>query len=344
LDWVRFKKRIKFLFTLVLHVSFFQAKALARRVLKIKRDISYQVVRKINYHQSQSVVSKDLIIKKKYGSTNPKRERLCLFASYDRDGIIDDYLVNYLSKLHELDCDIVFTTCAHSLPLDQLVKIEKYCVTIIHRENLCMDFGSWKIGMDSVDNIAGYSQVILANDSVYGPFNDLGRVVREMSGKNLDMWGITDCKTPEYHLQSYFLFLDKSLVKSQFFKDFWNNFKFFQSKAVVIGEYEVGLSRAAIRAGFKLGAYCPSDEIVGYIEKNHSDYYYLDKIDITLLNSSHFFWKFLIQDFNCPFLKIELVRDNPMKIEGVDDWEKVVEKNSSYDLTMIKNHLSRTRA
>lgn len=45
----------------------------------------------------------------------------------------------------------------------------------------------------------------------------------------------------------------------------------------------------------------------------------------------------------CPFLKIQLLRDNPMRVPDLDDWESVVGEVSSYDLDLIRNHLSRVK-
>ena len=52
------------------------------------------------------------------------------------------------------------------------------------------------------------------------------------------------------------------------------------------------------------------------------------------LNPTHFLWGTLIA-MGCPFLKRELLRDNPARIPGVLRWEKVVRSVSDYDPDLI---------
>ena len=57
------------------------------------------------------------------------------------------------------------------------------------------------------------------------------------------------------------------------------------------------------------------------------------------LNQLHFYWDELIVKNKCPFLKIELLRDNPQGVD-IKGWKDIVKK-TGFDMTLIENHLSR---
>ena len=60
------------------------------------------------------------------------------------------------------------------------------------------------------------------------------------------------------------------------------------------------------------------------------------------VNTTHHFWKEILISGKVPFIKIELLRDNPMKMD-IDDFEHTIQKVSHYDTDLIKNHLTRMR-
>ena len=42
-----------------------------------------------------------------------------------------------------------------------------------------------------------------------------------------------------------------------------------------------------------------------------------------------------IGEFGCPFLKIELLRDNPKNISNLEGWRSVVAQHSEFDCDLI---------
>ncbi len=64
--------------------------------------------------------------------------------------------------------------------------------------------------------------------------------------------------------------------------------------------------------------------------------------DLTKANPTHYFWKELITKHRMPFLKVELLRDNPAGID-ISGWEEVVKSCSNYNVDLIKRHLARVK-
>lgn len=48
------------------------------------------------------------------------------------------------------------------------------------------------------NKLTGYDELILANDSFYGPFDDVGRIFPEMESCRLNSWGLMKCGAGAY--------------------------------------------------------------------------------------------------------------------------------------------------
>lgn len=269
------------------------------------------------------------------------KKRLCIFSHFDKYNKIDPYVVNYLQSLFSIQCAIVFVSTCSELSAEDILKVKPYVSKIILRKNFGLDFGSWKKGLSYVKDIHIYSQIILGNDSVYGPLFDLNDAFCKMKKQHVDIWGVTDSEESAYHLQSYFLVFNNQRAIS-FFTEFWKRFKFVENKQYIINHYEVGLSQKALQKKLRIKAYCEYSEIrKKYSLKNENSEVVLKKKFV--FNPMHHFWKIIIDEFKCPFIKIELLRDNPFKIHDINSWPYVLKKSSTYNQNLIINHLNRIK-
>jgi lipopolysaccharide biosynthesis protein len=292
--------------------------------------------------------------------------RLCVFVHFDKDNLVDDYVYEYLRGLRQVASKIIFVTTSKIADFS-LVSLEKLCDQVIVRENIGYDFFSWKTGLNSM-NIDKFDEIILANDSCYGPLFSLENVFNKMSQKKCDFWGITYNLQIQYHLQSYFLVFRKSVVQSEIFDKFWSEMKIIENKSEIIQNYEVGLSQQLIQAGFKpcsffewtlrsgvhfvfdlirqhkqfikgvlLCKFLPNHPIAQRLKStgfSHKIYNNLFKI-----NFMHNLWRSVLLS-NCPFVKIELLRDNPLEID-LRKFLPLIRRTSAYPEKLILNHLSR---
>jgi len=268
------------------------------------------------------------------------RKTLCLFAHFDRYGLIDDYVVQYLRALDELGCETVVVSTAEGLDEEQIGRILPYCMKFIVKENIGYDFASWRTGLEAVGDISGYERVIVANDSVYGPLQDLRKIFADMGSRNLGFWGITDSLRYGRHLQSYFVVFERPVLDSAVFKDFWRTLPDYRHKHVVIIQCEVGLSRALAAAGFSFAAYCPFDAIKKGLHARADGLG--ARLRGTRVSPTHKAWRALMSA-GCPFLKVQLLRDNPLKVPDIADWEAVLGQLADYDVRLIANHLARMK-
>jgi len=281
--------------------------------------------------------------------------RAIVFVHYDRDNIVDDYVYHYLKELEKNASYLIFISTAQLLDKD-VKTLSHHCSKVVIRENIGYDFMSYKTGLESF-NYQNYDEVVICNDSVYGPLYPLETVFEKMQNNTCDFWGITDNTDFNYHLQSYFLVFKKHVISSVTFKEFWEQVKVLHNKDEIIKKYEVGLTKSLLDKGFSSTIYTdfqatkmqrglifvkkftPSkilNKIIAILRKKDQ----IKRIGKT--NTTHHFWKELIVSGKTPFVKIELLRDNPMKI-NIHDVEDIIHQASSYDTKLIDSHLKRMK-
>jgi lipopolysaccharide biosynthesis protein len=276
--------------------------------------------------------------------------RAVVFAHYDMHDMVDPYVYFYLRQLRKISNTLVFVSTAKldRMDLDELALTG--CEVIL-RENTGYDFMSYKRGLESLQH-AAFDEIVICNDSVYGPFFDLQGIFSRMSSQPCDFWGMTSNTDISYHLQSYFVVFKRKALDSNAFSAFWQSVTNLDTKEEIIRRYEVGMTRCLLESGLKAATsaeYSPSlSERFIYLSKRFSKDKIFKKVQalakgenvIPKINATHSFWKELILQGRMPFLKVEPLRDNPMKVD-IDDYQNVIKSVSDYDVELIKKHLSR---
>jgi GT2 family glycosyltransferase len=251
------------------------------------------------------------------------KSRLALFSHYDKHGIIDPYVVHYLREICKYS-DVVFISTSPGLSFNKCKSILPFVSQIILKENSGYDFGAWKTGMVFCEEILkNYSKgLILLNDSIYGPFYSLEKYFQ--AADEYDVYSMTDSYDLKYHLQSYFVTFSKNALENDNFKNFWNTFHIIKNKISLIFNNEIGFySKIISDSRLKVGSQIRSCELESHV------------------NISHFYWKNLL-DGGVPFLKVELLRDNPVNVD-ISDWEEYVGAYSKSLPELINNHIKRMK-
>ena len=271
---------------------------------------------------------------------------LCIFAHYDEHKAVADYVVHYVSQLHAAGCDIVFVSTS-KLPSAEVEKLSAYCLQIITRPNWGYDFGSYRTGYGAATAmLENYDRVIFANDSVYAPIRPLTDFFAKLSKLDYDIIGATDSWEHCYHAQSYFLSVNAKTAVSKEFCSFLSSINYFPlSKWVVIFSGEVALTKRLRKKGVTVGAVYPYSYVKRAFLANDGDRNVSNSSPASkFVNPSHYFWATLVEEFDCPFLKIELLRSNPVGIPVSSQWIDLVSQSGNYDPELILEHLKRVNA
>ncbi|MDD2794555.1 rhamnan synthesis F family protein [Acidocella sp.] len=282
--------------------------------------------------------------------------KIAIFMHFDGRGVVRAQLLDYMRELRENGRTVVFVSNAGKLLPASLAALREICAVVILRRNIGYDFGAWRDAMDYLGlPRADTEEVILANDSVFGPLVPLGDVLRRLNYEKADIWGLTESWQVRYHLQSFFLAFGPAALRAPAWEKFWRSVRPVPMKSYIVNAYEVGVTQAMVKGGLRCAALWPYEMLIklvnrGELEKlivaEESELGKADPIQITrklqvlrirdgvarrvALNPTSDLWRQLLLS-GFPFIKRELLRDNPTKVEDVGDWVEVVRDSLAAD-------------
>jgi hypothetical protein len=282
--------------------------------------------------------------------------KIVLFMHFDSAGKVRPQLLDYMRDLADNGRSVVLVSNAKKLRKDAMAALQEVCAGIIVRRNIGYDFGAWA---DAVDFLGlprdDTQEVIFANDSVFGPLTPLGDVLRRLNYAKADIWGLTESWQLRYHLQSYFMAFGPAALRAPVFKKFWRGVRPVPVKAYIVKAYEIGVTQAMVKGGLRCAALWPYETLLGkvdlasfeaLIEASETNAGKLDPFvrnrreqalqlrdaiaSRVALNPTSDLWRqLLLAGF--PFIKRELLRDNPTRVKDVSDWVELVRETLAAD-------------
>jgi len=224
---------------------------------------------------------------------NATPRRICLFAGYDPQGMVDECVVDFITELNK-HADVYYLCDANLFPqeLSKLEGITKGAWGIRHGE---YDFGSYsRLAHDLVgwEKIREYDELLLVNDSSY-LIDSLDYVFSKMDGKSCDWWAlqatkgmsatkdevsnqfsekvpfdyVIDFMLPsfeedevyDFHLGSYFLgFRVPLLQEGSELRKMLDSVGKERNKKNIIIRYEIGLTRRLMQKGSRPATFIDS--------------------------------------------------------------------------------------
>jgi CDP-glycerol glycerophosphotransferase (TagB/SpsB family) len=270
-------------------------------------------------------------------SRGGQTRRICLFAGYDPDGIIDDYVVALARELSRYADVYYLADCF--MPQDELDKLAGYTRGRWASRHGAYDFGSYSIlARDYVgwDVIESYDELLLVNDSGY-LLSGLDHVFARMDATACDWWGLQATKglartrhvqanqfsdpiplsevkskllerfeadyLYDFHVGSNFLAYRKPVIQDRRFRRLFNAVTVQSSKLRIIQKYEIGFTHYLVGNGFAF------DTFIRNLYPFHPLYtrYHFD----------------LIRE-GYPFLKRYFLSENHYDTPGLSNWKKTV--------------------
>jgi rhamnosyltransferase len=247
--------------------------------------------------------------------------RIALVAHFDAGDRLRPFVVELLRELRTV-CDEVVLGSTARLSESELARAAPHASLAFVRENVGYDFATWRDALERVD-LAGVDELVLCNSSVFGPVFPLRRAFERMASVECDAWGMTDNDQHEWHLQSYFVVLRRRVVTSPLVRAFFASVLPYRDKLQIIRSYEIGLSRLLIDHGFTLRALVPQAELprlalparVALVDFRawlraaaRRAGFSIRSVSTTRTHPLH------LLRAGMPFVKVELLRDNPYAI------------------------------
>ena len=266
-------------------------------------------------------------------SASPRRA--CLFAAYDPDGYIDEYVLIYLRELAKHTDVFYMADC--EMPKSELAKLEGIVKGAWAWRHAAYDFGSYSIlARDLVGwkKLAKYDEVVFANDSCY-LVQPLAETFARMAEKSCAWWGLQATKgvaatrptqrfpasdgvldidhirdtlldqfeydpVYDFHIGSYFMAFRGSVIKDVRFQRVINAIQPEKRKHSIVIKYEVGITHFLIGCGYEFGTWAQT------VTQQHPVY-----TDVA--------FDLLAEGF--PLFKRFMLAENPYKVSAMAYWK-----------------------
>lgn len=238
-----------------------------------------------------------------------RARRVCFFAHYDVDDAVDDYVLHYLRSLGAAGFIVVVATTSRLNAVER-GKLDGLAVDVLLRENRGLDFGGWADCLARYPDIAP-DLLLLCNDSVYGPFWDLGAFVDDLTARPADAYGALLSVGESPHLQSWFLLLRPAAYRSAPFAElFGAPVPAHLSKPEIIDRYEKRFTGMLEDEGLTVrAAFDPREQ--GPLRAR------------VPMNAAFVLWDEMLTRRIQPFLKIQAIRDRKLWRVETRAWTRV---------------------
>ncbi len=187
-------------------------------------------------------------------------KRICLFAGYDSKNIIHDYVVYYLKELSTVS-DIYYMA-DNEISEEEKVKIAPYVKGAYGFNHKKYDFGSWQelIKIIGWEKILEYDELILANDSVFGPLYPMQDFFNKLEkDTEWDVCGIDRVyseNTNRLYCSSFFIVFKKNALSSGILQTVFNNIPDRVTYDYAVKELENPLMESFYKQGYNVKAFC----------------------------------------------------------------------------------------
>ena len=275
-------------------------------------------------------------------------KRVAIYVIYDKDGKLDNFRKYYLKELRKVVDRIVVVVQGNLTP-ESRQELQTLADDFFVRENTGLLTYPWIEGIKFIgwDNLKDYDELLMLNDSFFGPFYPLKDMMDAAEKSDADFYGsMQNFEEKSYHQMGgkalkhgyfrgsicYFYIIKRRLLHSPEFKKYWSEKPQIDCDWDTYFFNEIDFYDYIKDAGFKIDAY-QSDKLKGYLFDNLS--YNMYK---------------LIKDDKIPFARIRPfatdMKAGALASGYAQDTRKALEyidKHTDYDVNMIWDYILRTK-
>lgn len=201
----------------------------------------------------------------------PRRHRrVAVLASFFPAGRIPETTLCYLRGLREVADDVLFFANCPVFP-DEIGKLDGIVRHAAFRVHGGHDFMSYRLGFEKARELGllgaeRTDELILANDSCYGPVFPFPDCFAKMADRPCDFWGMT-ANSGAYrseHVQSFFFVFRRPVLDGDALGRFLGSIEVLGARWEVVRRYEVGFTAALVKAGYKWDTLVPRTFSAGH--------------------------------------------------------------------------------
>lgn len=267
--------------------------------------------------------------------------RICIYLTYDRQKTVDRY-IGYMLKELKSCADCLVVVCNGTEVVRGMEILEEYADRIFYRENVGFDAGGFKDALCSLvgwDKVLQYDELVLANDSMFGPFKPMQDIFAEMERRRVDFWGLIKRGEGRYgrigcipeHIQSFFFLVGSRMLHCSQFRDYWESMPYYHTLHETVIGHEINFTGYFAGLGYTFDALADT----GVNDSADADNNYTQY--------SHIAFE-LIKKRNFPFLKRQQIADNTLNRQTQENLRQAIEyigDETGYDVDLIWENIIR---
>lgn len=269
-------------------------------------------------------------------------KRICIYLTYDRQKVVDKY-IGYMLKELKKCVDYLAVVCNQVKIVQGRDILEKYADAIFYRENIGFDAGGFKDALCSLigwEKVLRFDELVLVNDSMFGPFCPMESIFSEMDQKKADFWGLTihgEGKNTviEYipeHIQSFFWVIRSRMLHGEQFRKYWQDMPYYNTLLDTVQMHEIRFTRYFSDMGYSFASLADTkvNDSVN-TQNNYMQYAFLSYE--------------LIKKRNFPFLKRQVIANNTLEWQTQENLSRsmiFIENETDYDINLIWDNIIRT--
>jgi lipopolysaccharide biosynthesis protein len=247
---------------------------------------------------------------------------VCLFVTYSANGEHWPHVLQLCRSIQSDGFVTVMIVATDKPTLDVADPGPEICDGLLIKQNGGFDFAAWALALRLLPELWTSQLLLFVNDSIYGPLCGFSQTCSKIRTSSSDYIALTKSIELKPHYQSYFFALKGKALTAPSIEGFWSSVRMLDYKKEIIERYEIQLLEHARNAGLRTQAL-------------------FDLSTPKKENPTHYRWRELICEHDFPFIKVELLRDNPTH-QNLSGWESLLRKKS-YDPELILYHLRAIR-
>lgn len=274
------------------------------------------------------------------GRALPRGASFALYLHWSPDGRISALVRRQVALWREEGFGVVFLTNA-APPAADWDAIAADTVLRVRRDNVGRDFAAWRDGLRLVQERFGDpAELLLANDSVLGPFRPLAPLVAAWRAAGEGVFGMTESLAGGAHLQSYAL-LARGAGPIASLAAHLAGVPASRSKWRLVQQGEIALAGRMAADGHLCGALFDYPTLCGLADAELRQslgprFAAPDALWRFPLNPTHHLWRPLVARMGFPFLKRELLRRMADPLSPRAAWRALVPAGEA---ALIEDHM-----
>lgn len=213
-------------------------------------------------------------------------KRLAIYYFYDKQGIVDDYIITLIKEMKKC-IEYLVVIVEDYIDNEGKEKLIEFANKLVVLRNCDTNLKAYHFGISEFqwENLKQFDEIVLFDNSLFGPFNSINVVFDEMELCKVDYWGLVNEYVDDEYVQGNtlryinlnFIVLRRSLILNKNFQEFFKNIKLDYQMKFIINKFQ------------RLN-------VIGKA--------YIDTSDLEKLCNRPFIYyaKELIENRNCPFL------------------------------------------